>query len=110
MNAREKARRLKTGGLRGFLDDGQTPLHDTVQLWRVWRGEFLPDAAIFAQPPELSTTELALTVRSDTLDNCWLRAVADVVRNHFKVTPVSGFRFMKYVPPKRDKSSFISTL
>ena len=54
----KKARCLKTGGLPRFLDDGQIPPHDTVQLWYVRRGEFLPDAAIVGQLPERSTTGL----------------------------------------------------
>ena len=47
---RGSRRRLNVGekadGLRSFLDDGQTPLHDTVQLRCARRGEFLPDATI----------------------------------------------------------------
>ena len=66
---RGKARRFKAGSLRSFLDDGQTSLHDTVQLGRVRPCEILPDAAILAQVPKRSATEIATAVRSDALDS-----------------------------------------
>ena len=66
-----------------------------------------------SQFSERCATEFATAVRSDALGNWWLRAVANYsmsVKNLINIPQASDFCFIKYLKPKREKTSYISII